>query len=75
VAIAHNSKAFDLLFVLIRLVLMKFLLELLITNAEIMCLKVKNVTWFDSLNYLAMPLRSFLTHRSYGREIEVPSSL
>ena len=24
---------------------------------KIMCLNVENVTWLDSLNYLAMPLR------------------
>jgi hypothetical protein len=58
VAIAHNAKAFDLLFVLNRLVKMKFLPDLLIMNGQkIMCLKVENVTWLNSLNYLAMPLR------------------
>jgi hypothetical protein len=37
---------------------MKLLPELLITNGlKIMCLKVENVTWLDSLNYLSMPLR------------------
>jgi hypothetical protein len=56
VAIAHNAKAFDLLFVLNRLV--KMMLPDLITNGQkIMCLKVENVTWLDSLNYLAVPLR------------------
>ena len=41
VAIAHNAKAFDLLFVLNRLVGMKLLPELLIMNGQkIMCLKV-----------------------------------
>jgi hypothetical protein len=58
VAIAHNAKAFDLLFVLNRLVKMKLLPDLLIMNGQkIMCLKVGNVTWLDSFNYLAMPLR------------------
>jgi hypothetical protein len=58
VAIAHSTKAFDLHFILNRLVLMKSLPELLIMNGQkIMCLKVENVTWLDSLNYLAMPLR------------------
>jgi len=58
VAIAHNAKLFDLLFVLTRLVRMKSLPELLIMNGQkIMCLKVENVTWLDSLNYLAMPLK------------------
>ena len=58
VAIAHNAKAFDLHFVLNRLVTMKLLPELLIMNGQkIICLKVENVTWLDSLNYLAMPLR------------------
>jgi hypothetical protein len=58
VAIAYNAKAFDLHFILNRLVRMKSLPELLIMNGQkIMCLKVENVTWLDSLNYLAMPLR------------------
>ena len=58
VAIAHNAKAFDLLFVLNRLVRMKLLPEHLILNGQkIICLKVENVTWLDSTNYLAMPLR------------------
>jgi hypothetical protein len=26
-------------------------------NGQIMCLKVENFTWVDSLNYLAMPPR------------------
>jgi hypothetical protein len=43
VAIVHNVKAFDLLFVLNRLVRMKSLAELLIMNEQkIMCLKVEN---------------------------------
>jgi hypothetical protein len=57
VAITHNAKAFDLLFVLNRLVRMKKLPDLLIMNEQkIICLKAENVTWLDSLNYLAMPL-------------------
>jgi len=32
--------------------------ELLIMNwQKVMCLKVENITWLDSLNYLAMSLR------------------
>jgi len=58
VAIAHNAKGVELLFVLNPLARMKFLPELLIMNGQkVMCLKVQNVTWLDSLNYLAMPLR------------------
>jgi hypothetical protein len=58
VAVAHNAKAFDLLFVLNRLVRMKLLPGLLILNGvKIMCLKFENFTWLDSLNYLAMLLR------------------
>jgi hypothetical protein len=58
VAVAHNAKAFDLLFVLNRLVRMKLLPEHLIMKGQkIMCLKFENVTWLDSLNYLAMPIR------------------
>ena len=54
--IARNAKTF-LLFFLNRLVRTKLLPELLIVNGQIMCLKVANVTWLDSLNYLAMALR------------------
>ena len=33
--------------------------EFLIMNGQkIICLKVENVTWLDSLNYLVMPLRT-----------------
>ena len=57
-AIAHSAKAFDLHFVLNRLVRMKLLPEHLILNGQkIMCLNVDNVTWLDSLNYPTMPLR------------------
>jgi hypothetical protein len=57
VAIAHNAKAFDLLFVLNGLLRMKLLPELIMNGHKIMCLKAENITWLDSLNYLAMPLR------------------
>jgi hypothetical protein len=58
VAIAHNAKAFDLLIVPNRMVEMKLLPELLVMNGQkIMCLKVENVTWLDSLNYMPMALR------------------
>jgi hypothetical protein len=37
---------------------MKMLPEPLIMNGQkIMCLKMEKVTWLESLNYLAMPLR------------------
>jgi hypothetical protein len=61
VAIGHNAKAFELLFVLNRLMQMKLLTELHIMNGrKILCLKVENVRWLDSLNYLAMTLRKLL---------------
>jgi len=48
VVIAHNAKAFDLNFVLNRLVRMKLLPEHLTLNGqETMCLKVQNVTWLE----------------------------
>jgi hypothetical protein len=53
VCVGHNAKAYDPHLVLNRLLQMKMLPELLITNGQkIMCLKVENVTWLDSLNYL-----------------------
>jgi hypothetical protein len=43
--IAHNGKAFALVFVLNGLVNMKVLPEILVTNSQkIICLKVENVT-------------------------------
>jgi hypothetical protein len=37
---------------------MKFLPELLVLNGQkVMCLKVKNIRWLDSINHLAMPLQ------------------
>ena len=57
-AIAYNAEVFDLQFVLNRLALMKLLSELLIMNGQkIMCLKLQNFKWLDSLNYPAMQLR------------------
>jgi hypothetical protein len=51
VTIAHNAKAFDLHFVLNRLVRLKSLPKLLIMKGQkIICLKVENVTWLGSLN-------------------------
>jgi hypothetical protein len=58
VCLAHNGKAYDLHFVLNRLVQMKMSELLRMNGQKIMCLKVKNVTRLDSLNYLAMPLRN-----------------
>jgi len=56
-AIAHNAKASDLLFVQNRRVRMKLMPEVLCMNGhKIMYMKVKNVTWLNSLNYLPMQL-------------------
>lgn len=58
VAIVHNAKVFEYLFVLNSLVWIKMLPGFLnMKGQKIMCLNVENVTWLDSLNYLAMPLR------------------
>ena len=58
VAITHNAKKLNLLFVVNRLVEMKLMSDILIMKRQnIMCLKVENVTWLDSLNYLAMTIR------------------
>jgi len=58
VGIAHNVKAFDLMFVLNSLVKMKTMPQLLIMNVQmILCLKVENLTSLDSLNYTIMPVR------------------
>jgi hypothetical protein len=75
VAIVHNVKDFDLLYVLNRLVRMKSLASLLIMNGHIICLKVENVTWLEGLKYLAMSLRKLPEAFGLGPEIAVTSFL
>jgi hypothetical protein len=59
VVIAHSAQAFGLLFILNRLVCRKLLPGFFIINGQkIICLNVENITFLDSLNYLAMPLRN-----------------
>ena len=54
--IAHNAKAFDLNFVLNRVIQLKWTPDLIMNGQKIMCMKVEGMTWLDSLNYMAMPL-------------------
>jgi hypothetical protein len=68
VDIAHNARAFDLVFVLNRLVCTTSMPELLIIDRQkIMCLKME-VRWLDSLNCLARPLRKL--PEAFGLTVE-----
>jgi predicted protein tyrosine phosphatase len=77
VAIAHNAKANDLLFLMNSLVRMKLMTEFhLVKEHKIICLKVENVMWLDILNYPVVPLRTLpQAFGLNGREIVLPSSL
>ena len=55
--IAHNAKAFDLNFVLNGVIQLKWTPDLIMNGQKIMCMKVEGMTWLDSLNYMAIPLR------------------
>jgi hypothetical protein len=57
VCIAHNAKAFDLHFVLNRIIQLKWTPDLIMNGMKIMCVKVEGMTWLGSLNYIGMPLR------------------
>jgi hypothetical protein len=58
VVIPHIAKAFDLLFILNRLVRIKRLPGFTIINGQkIACMNVENITWLESINYLAMSLK------------------
>jgi hypothetical protein len=57
VCIAYNGKAFDLHFVVNRVIQLKWTPGLIMNAQKIMCLEVEGMTWLGSLNYMAMPLR------------------
>jgi hypothetical protein len=57
VAIAHNAKALDLHFIVNRSIFLKWQTEFIVIDVNIMCMKVKYITFLDSLNDLPFPLR------------------
>jgi len=56
VAITHNAKAFDSLFILNRAIQMKWKPELILNGLKIVCMKIEHM-FIDSVSYLPMPLR------------------
>jgi hypothetical protein len=50
IAIAHNAKAFDLLFMLNRAIFLKWQPEVIVNGVKIMCMSVEHITFLDSLN-------------------------
>jgi len=57
VAIAYNAKAFDLHFILKRAILLKLKLELIMSGLKIMCMKMEQLVFLDSVSFLQGDLR------------------
>jgi len=57
VAIAHNAKTFDSLFILKRAIFMKWNPEIILSGLKIFSMKIQHIHFLDSLSYLPMPLR------------------
>ena len=57
IAIAHNAKAFDLHFIFSRAVLLKWRPELVMSGQKIILMKMEHLKFFDSICFLAFPLR------------------
>jgi hypothetical protein len=55
IAIAHNAKAFDLLFILNRAIL-KWRPELIMSGQKIMCMTMEHLKFIDSICFLPFPL-------------------
>jgi G:T-mismatch repair DNA endonuclease (very short patch repair protein) len=58
IAIAHNARAYDLMFILDYAVKSGWLPDLILNGAKILCMKMEHVTFLDSLNFLPMSLRN-----------------
>jgi hypothetical protein len=57
VAIAHNTKAYGLHFILIWAILLKWQPELIMNGQKIMSMRVEHLHFLDCVSYLPMPLR------------------
>ncbi|KAK3918067.1 putative DNA polymerase [Frankliniella fusca] len=62
--VAHNAKAFDAVFALQEVIERKLKNELILQGAKILCMKVGNWKFIDSLMFLPMPLSAM--PRSFG---------
>ena len=56
-AIAHNAKAFDLHFILNRAMLSKWRPELITNSIKIICIKMEQLVFLDSVSFLTCALR------------------
>jgi len=57
IAIAHNSKAFDIHFILNTAILLKWKLDLIMNGLIIICMRMENLVFLDSVSFLPFPLR------------------
>ena len=58
VTIAHNAKVFNLHFILNRAILLKLKPELIMSGLNIMCMKMENLVFIDSVSFLPCALRT-----------------
>ena len=56
IAIAHNAKAFDLHFKLLRAVLLKWGPKIVMSGRKIILMKVEHMKFIDSICFLPFPL-------------------
>jgi len=57
VAIAHKAKAFDLQFILNRAILLKWKPNMIMNGLKIVCMKMEQFVFLDSVSFLPCPLR------------------
>jgi len=57
IAIAHNTKAFDLQFILNHAILVKWRTELIMNGLKIMCMKIEHLVFLDNVSFLPCSLR------------------
>ena len=57
IALAHNAKAFDLPFILNRVVFLKWRSELIMNGQKILCMTFENMNFIDSICFIPFPLR------------------
>ena len=56
VAIAHKAKAFEIHFILNRVILLKNKPELNLNGLKIVCMKMDHIFYLDSVSFLPWPL-------------------
>jgi len=54
--IAHNAKAFDFHFILNRAILLKWLEKLIMNGLNIMCIRVEDLVFLDSVSFIPFAL-------------------